>query len=133
METTVKTNWVFAEATTENINKTIENIIDYAKQNDYQIKGDFTHGQLVFSSKSQKKTLRHLMTKLNKKITLRQANWFLGLLYEVIYKFEKAPYIEISEKEKSIQAAKTEWKNARDKAELALKKYKETKGDFYKK
>ena len=143
METKTKPeNWVFIEATPENIDKAINSIVEFARQKGYQIKGDLNRGTfrsildslmgIEFSSKGQEKTVRHYLTRLNKKITLRQSNRFLNLLYKGVYEADKAPHVDLSEKELKIKAARKLWKETQQKADEFLKQYKEEKGNFYK-
>ncbi len=136
-------NWVFIEATPENIDKAISNIVEFAREKGYQIKGDFNRGTfrtilesfvgIKFKSKGQEKQLRHYLTRLNKKITLRQVNMFLTFLYKGVYELDKAPNVDYSEKELKIKASKKLWRETQLKANELLKLYKEEKGDFYKK
>ena len=135
-------NWVFIEATPENIDKAITNIVEFAREKGYQIKGEFNRGTfrtliesfvgIKFKSSGQEKKLRHYLTRLNKKITLRQSNMFLHFLYKGVYELDKAPHVDYSDKELKIKEARKLWKETQKKADELLKIYKAEKGNFYK-
>lgn len=63
---------------------------------------------------------------------MSNANRFLHFLYKKLYKLDKAPYVEYSERELKIKEAKKAWKKVKLEAEKLQKEYKDTKGDFYK-
>lgn len=138
METKTTT---LVEATIENIKKTFEAIEQFAKEKGYQIKGNLKvptnllgiSKKVEFDSKNQLKVLKKYLTRLNRKITLRQANMFLHFLFQKGYhSTESIPYVEFSERELKIQEARKAWKVAAAKAEEARLAYRTAKGDFYK-
>lgn len=133
---TIKTS-----ATAENINKAIDKIKAYAKEKGYEIKSPINPGELpryykpiTFDSKKQEKTCSNYLDKMQKKMGMRIANTFMHFMHRKVFKFDtEVPRLDYSKRELEIKAAKKEWKEANALAETLLKKYKETKGDFYKK
>ena len=131
---------VLIEATNANIAKAINSIVEFAKEKDYQIKGDLkaptnTLGfdkKLSFDSKKKKKVLKSYLTRLDKKLSLKQSNRFLHFLYRKVYKVDSSPCLDLPEKELKIQKARKEWKEAALKAEKLQLIYKTEKGDYYK-
>jgi hypothetical protein len=138
MENKVKT---YVEPTEANVAEAISAIAEFAKQNEYQIKGELKMPtnmfgmtkSLEFESLSKKKVLRDYLTRLNRKMSLRNANRFLHFLFKKIYKLDEAPKVDLSEKEVKIQAAKKVWKETAKAAELLRLAYVTEKGDYYKK
>lgn len=131
---------VLVEANTQNIEKTFALISQYADAKGYRIIGDMKlptnllglNKSLAFESNRQKKLLRSLMTRLDKKVTMRLANLFLHFLFRKVYKLDKAPYVELSEKELKIQSLRKSWKKAFAESEKLRLEYRKEKGDFYK-
>ena len=131
----------YVEPTEANVVETISAIAEFAKQNEYQIKGELKMPtnmfgmtkSLEFESLSKKKVLRDYLTRLNRKMSLRNANRFLHFLFKKIYKLDEAPKVDLSEKEVKIQAAKKVWKETAKAAELLRLAYVTEKGDYYKK
>lgn len=129
------------EPTEANVAETLNAIAEFAKQNEYQIKGELKMPKnmlgmtksLEFESLSKKKVLRNYLTRLNRKVTLRLSNELLHFLFKKIYKLDEAPKIELSEKELKIQAAKKVWKETAKAAEALRLAYVTEKGDYYKK
>lgn len=80
--------------------------------------------KLEEKSLSFKKHILNRIQKVERTLSLRQMNMFLHAL--------GLGKIKVSEREEQIKKARKEWVELRDKAEAALKKYKEVKGDFYK-
>lgn len=142
MKTTNKR--VLLQPTKENVKKTVELIKIFADSKGYTIEGTFKEdsvgfkllglikSELTFEHKSHSKKLSKLMEILERKISLKRSNNFLQFLYGTIYK-TVVPEMKISAKEQAIQNAKKHWKELRDQAEIARLKYKEEKGNFYKK
>ena len=138
MEKQVK---VYVEPTEANVESAIKAISEFAIKNNYQVKGNLKlptnmvgiTKSLKFDSTSIKKVLRDYLTRLDRKMSLRNANRFLHFLFKKIYKLDEAPKIELPEKELKIQAAKKVWKEAAKKAEELRLVYKTEKGDYYKK
>ena len=141
METTTKI--VFVEPTKENIEATIEKIVKYAQSQGYQILGDFKKkdsllGKIFgsdpkFDSKKQLKACRKYLTRIDKKIGMSISNRFLHFLYKKVYKMDDSPRIEYSQKELKIREAKKKWREAQKISDSLRLKYKEEKGDFFKK
>jgi hypothetical protein len=137
---TTKTT-VLIEANKANVAKTISAITEFAAKNNFQIKGELKAPtnllgitkELAFDSKSQEKVLKRYLTRLSRKLSLRQINLFLHFLYKKVYKLDSVPYLDLSEKELKIQKARKEWKAAALKAEELRNIYKVEKGDYYKK
>ena len=122
------------DVTTANIKKAIESIKQYASQKNYVINGNIdalTNVTPKFSSKNQERKFRWAMLRVIKKPSMRNSNIFIHQLSKAtgISKVK----LDYSDREKQIQAARKEWKSLQATAEEARKKYKEIKGDFYKK
>lgn len=140
METTEKV--VLIEPNEENIHFMFKLISQFAADKEYDIKGELklptnllgiTKGP-KFDSRSKMKVVRTYLTRLNKKITMGQTNRFLHFLFKKIYKTEgQAPSLVYTTKEQEIRNARKAYKEAMRNTEELQKKYKETKGDFYKK
>ena len=124
------------EATKTNVELAINNIKEYATSKGFQIQGEFRQdvlNNLHFDSKSLEKVCKKYLWRLDQKIGMSLANRFLHFLYKKIYKLDKAPRIEYSERELKIQQARKAWKKLQVEAEKLQAIYKEEKGDFYKK
>lgn len=130
METKVT---IYVDATAENVKTAITNIVEFVNKNNFQLKGAMQEGKLDFPSTSKKKVLRNYLTRLSRRMSIKHANQFLHFLYKKIYKLDTALYVDLSEKELKIQAAKKAWKEVQKKADEAHTAYKAEKGDFYKK
>lgn len=136
METTVKNIGIEYTYNQVEINKIVNNTVNKIKNfviaNNYQVKGNMREYQFnnIPLSKRQMKKIQKYCFWIEKNPTLRNINSFYGLLSRT-YGVERVR-IEISLKEQKIQAARKEWIIARNKAEVALEKYKAEKGDFYK-
>jgi hypothetical protein len=120
------------EATKANVELAINNIKKYAEEKGYQVKGDFTSGDLKFESKSKEKVCRNYLWRLDKKMGMSVANRFLHFLYKKVYKTETAPSIDYSEKELKIKEARKAWRKLKEEAEKLQAAYKLEKGTFYK-
>jgi hypothetical protein len=143
---TIKTV-ALVEANTTNIQKTFKNIKQYAFDKGYQLKGNLTEesflekiknflgtNYLQFESKTQAKTCRKYLTKLENKLSIREINRFLNFLYKKVYKIETdIPYLTYSETELKIKESKKLWKQHSLETEKLRLEYKKLKGDFYKK
>jgi len=122
-------------ATKANVELAINNIKKYAEGKGYQVIGDFSDrgpGELTFESKSKEKVCRKYLWRLEKKMGMSCANRFLHFLYKKVYKFDKAPKVEYSEKELKIQQARRAWKKMQIEAEKLQAAYKLEKGTFFK-
>ena len=64
---------------------------------------------------------------------MRSANYFLRAVHQYLTDSGTAPKFEYSEKELKIKKARKEYVKARDIAIEMYSKYKEEKGDYYKK
>lgn len=86
------------------------------------------------SSKSTKKEVYKRLRGINRVITLKKVNTFLSFLRTKVLKEDNLTPTRfvLSEREQRICATRTNWIVMRDAAEVALRVYKETKGDFYK-
>lgn len=121
----------YIDPTVENVQMTLDKIKAFAQEKKFTVNGDLRiTGELTFPNQSQQKVIRNYLTRLNFKITRSQVNRFLHALKRYTPDFNAK--VDLSTKELAIQKAKKEWKEARDKAELLLKKYKDEKGDFFK-
>ncbi len=136
----METNTV--EATKANVDAAVNNIKKYAEEKGYQIIGEFKEEgflskllskDLEFDSQNKKKVCRNYLTLLERKMKMSTANKFLSFLYKKVYKLEKAPKIEYSEKELKIKESRKAWKKVQIEADKLLAAYKLEKGDFYKK
>lgn len=136
METTVKSGIEYTYNKSEIINiinKTIDNIKNIIKENDYQVTGNIDqYYNLKWKdfSKNQMKNIQRYCYWVSKKPTLRKINSLLNLLSKY-FEIEKVR-VKVSKKEEAIQKARKEWLKARDESDRLLKLYKEEKGDFYK-
>lgn len=130
------------EATKANIEKAVEKIKYFANDKGYQLIGEFkkdgfftslfSGSSIKFDSKSQEKECKRYLWRIDSKLGMSNANRFLHFLYKKLYKLDKAPYVEYSERELKIKEAKKAWKKVKLEAEKLQKEYKDTKGDFYK-
>lgn len=120
-------------ATTENVESAISKIKIFATDNGYQVLGIFETGTLTFDSKRKEKAVKKYLWKLDNKVTMAQANLFLHFLYKKVYKLDKTPRIEYSEKELKIKNAKKAWKKVREESDKLKIAYFQEKGDFYRK
>lgn len=119
-------------ATKANVELAINNIKAYAQEKGYQIKGNFTLGELKFDSKNKEKVCRNYLWRLDKKMGMSVANRFLHFLFKKALKNDTAPYIDYSEKELKIKEAKRAWNKLKLEAEKLQEAYKLEKGNFYK-
>ena len=133
---------VLVEPTKDNIAATFKQIEEWAAVNGYQIHGELKlpsnilglTKNVIFESRSIQKVVRTYLTRLNKRVTMGQANRFLHMFFRKVLKSDQpVPRVDYSEKELEIKAARKEWRIAMRKAEELCAKYKEVKGDFYKK
>jgi len=129
-------------ATKENVEIAINNIKKFAEAKGYQIRGEFKKegilssifgSNLKFKSWSQQKVLKNYLWRLDKRVTMDQANKFLHFLYKKVYDLETAPNVDYSEKELKIKAARKAWKKVQAEADRLHAEYRTEKGDFYKK
>lgn len=121
------------QATKENVDKAINEIKKYSSEKGYQIIGETAKGDLRFDSKKKEKVLRKYLWMVENKMGMSSANRFLHFLYKKVYKLDKAPRIEYSEKELKIKESRRAWKKVQQEADKLLAAYKEEKGSFYKK
>jgi len=144
METTnQKTHAPLLEANTENVQATFEKIKKYADEKGYRLVGELKlptnligiTKSMTFDSGKQKKVLRNYINRLDKHVTMGNANRFLHFLFKKVYKIDtsNAPSMEYSEKETKIREARRAWVKARTEAEKLRVVYRKEKGDFYKK
>jgi len=139
LERTENTENVYVYTETElkaKINKTLEKIETWVRIMDYRIVGDIKiYKNMSISthnlSKNQLKKVNKYLNGVNKKMTLRNVNSLLHLLYKTFEPIEKVQ-IKKSLKEEEIQKKRKEWLKFRDEAEKALLEYKTEKGDYYK-
>jgi len=118
------------------INKTLEKIETWVRIMDYRLTDDINIYKnmniLTYNlSKNQLKKINKYLNGVNKKMTLRNVNSLLHLLYKTFEPIKKIQ-VKKSEKEEEIQKKRKEWLKLRDKAEKALLEYKNEKGDYYK-
>ncbi len=142
METTnQKTHATLLEVNTENIQAVFEKIKKYAEERGFRIEGDLKlptnligiTKSMSFDSGKQKKVLRNYINRLDKRVTMGNANRFLHFLFKKIYKLDSSPSMEYSEKELKIIQARKAWVKARTEAEKLRVVYRTEIGDFYKK
>jgi len=139
LERTENTENVYVYTETElkaKINKTLEKIETWVRIMDYRIVGDIKiYKNMSISthnlSKNQLKKVNKYLNGVNKKMTLRNVNSLLHLLYKTFEPIEKVQ-IKKSLKEEEIQKKRKEWIEFRDEAEKTLLEYKTEKGDYYK-
>lgn len=139
MKTTTTT--VLIEATNETVQGTFEKIKQYVTDKGYKLEGELKQPTnllgikkaLTFDSRKKMKVLRNYINRLDKKVSMRNANMFLHFLFRVIYKQDAHPRVELSDKEQKIQQARKAWKKVAMEAETLRLAYKAEKGDFYKK
>lgn len=139
LERTENTENVYVYTETElkaKISKTLEKIETWVRIMDYRIVGDIKiYKNMPISthniSKNQLKKVNKYLNGVNKKMTLRNVNSLLHLLYKTFEPIEKVQ-IKKSLKEEEIQKKRKEWLKFRDEAEKALLEYKTEKGDYYK-
>jgi hypothetical protein len=129
------------EPTKDNIEALFVKIKEYATGKGYQVLGEIALPTNMlgikkspdFKSKCMMKRVRTYMTSLGKKITMGKCNRFLHLLFRHVYGADVVPRVEYSTKELEIKASRKAWKKADAEARALQAKYKEVKGDFYKK
>lgn len=140
MKTLEKTKNVYVYTEKElkaKINKTLEKIKTWVRIMDYRIIGDINIYKnmditTLNLSKNQLKKVNKYLNRVNKKMTLRNVNSLLYLLYKTFEPTEKVQ-IRKSLKEEKIQKKRKKWLKLRDEAGKALLEYKNEKGDYYKK
>jgi hypothetical protein len=113
------------------VKEVVENYIENLSQERYEISGDLSK---IKSSETLKKIAdfgicdkRRLKRRLNKVIgntTLKSINSLLRLLVDGVKVTEP--------KHDEIQKLRKEWKKLQEQADVALFKYKDMKGDYYK-
>ena len=116
----------------------IEQIIAWAGIQGYRVTGnpenvDSLAPSIEALNHSQRKKLRNALRLVNYKLTRRSANRLLWRVFKQTLQHEPSVQVLLSKKEIAIQQARKAWVNARDLAETARQKYREEKGDFYKK
>ncbi len=137
MKTLEKTNYIYTEKELKiKIDKTLKKIETWVGIMNYRFAGDINiykkeNISIKNLSKNQLKKINKYLNGVNKKMTLKNVNSFLHLLYKT---FEPTKKVQIrkSEKEEKIQKKRKEWLKLRDEAEKALLEYKTEKGDYYK-
>lgn len=120
------------DATLENVVESVEKIKKFADEKGYSIIGDPAITQLAFDSKSQEKVCKNYLWRLDNKMSMAVANRFLHFIFRKVKKADKAPYVEYSEKELKIRAARKAWRASMIEAERLRMAYKTEKGNFYK-
>lgn len=121
------------------IEKTIELINTYVKDNDYQFKDNLKFiSEASFNeafnnaSKKQRKKLAAFIWGVHNRTTLANINKFFHFLMKVIMKSDKRVRVIKSDREIEIQEKRKIYKEALAKVQAAYADYKQTKGDFYK-
>jgi len=113
--------------------ETIDKIKEWCKKNDYRIEGfplTLNLHKNDHVSKTQMKKINKSIVRLDKRITMKQANRFFHLLTKIC---DSNPVrIKCPEKEEKIQMARKRMLKAKEIYETLLKEYKEEKGDYYK-
>jgi len=120
--------------TTETRTYTLNEAYGVLKQNaeiyDWAITGDLPKEPVQFKSQNQRKKFERAVRRACKKGSRRAFN---SLLYIISNNNnEKSVKIELGNKEKLIQSKRKTWIELQAKADIALKEYKEEKGNFYK-
>ena len=132
------TNYIYDnQELTNKVLETVTKIEQFAKENDYQIKGDLSEikdfkDKIIFESKNQKKKVNYAIQRIDKKMNLRSVNYFLHIIFKNILNSENRVRILPSEKEVRIQTARKRWKEAQAISDKLLLEYKTEKGSFYK-
>lgn len=135
------THATVVEPNKENIEALFTKIKEYANGKGYQIVGNISLPTNMlgikkspdYKSTSMMKRVRVYTTSLDRKVTMSNSNRFLHLLFKHVYGEDTVPRIDYSTKELEIKASRKAWKKVDTEAKELLKKYKEVKGDFYKK
>ena len=131
------------EATKANVETAINSIKKYSQDKGYRIIGEFKEAgffekligssKLKFDSKGHEKIVKKYLWRIEQKVGMQNSNRFLHFLYRTVYKLDKAPYVDYSEKESKIKDARKAWKKMQLEADKLQALYKTEKGDFYKK
>lgn len=130
----------FTEAELEhNYYETIKTIMDIVDERDLKILIDGDKNEMIYLkpdfrnlSKNARKNIAKRMHYVDKKKSRRAINT-LFLVLKRLGVIDSKVYVTIGDKEREIQRKRKVWTIMRDKAQQALKEYKEEKGDFYKK
>lgn len=130
----------FTEAELEhNYYETIKTIMDIVDEKDFEIRIDGEENEMIYLkpnfnnlSKNARKNIAKRLHYVDKKKSRRAINT-LFLVLKRLGVVESKVYVTIGKKEREIQRKRKVWTIMRDKAQQALKEYKEEKGDFYKK
>lgn len=85
---------------------------------------------VVFPSKKKTKEFRKLLNRVLEYPTIKRVSMFLRMYSK--FSGVEAVKVDYSPKEKKIQECRKAYLEARKKAEEALSRYKEEKGDFFK-
>ena len=118
----------------DKINKTINLIRSIIDENDYQVNVGLyklTDPKILNElSKRQIKKINRALYYVSQKKSRRSIN----RLFYLLNKNLDTPkiHVKVSKKEEEIQKYRKEWLELRNKADEALLKYKECKGDYYK-
>lgn len=79
----------------------------------------------------RRRVLKRMLRKVEHKMSLININRLFHFIE--VYIIEKKSTVKVTcEKDRKIQMLRKEWKKLQSKSDLALKEYKEEKGDFYK-
>ena len=117
--------------------ETIEIIDEYVNKNDYVVLGNKFDDYLYEScsdkilSKNTMKKIQRYCFLIKKRPTLNRINLFFRLMPKLYNNYSTV--VNKSLKEKKIQELRRAWLKSKNETEMLLKKYKEEKGDFYKK
>ena len=138
METTVN-KIVYKDELINKVNDAIvvaETVID---ENDWQLKGDiellktFSMSQYQMMSKTGMKRLNRHSNWVIENPGIGNINRFFHFLTTRVFKTDKRVKVLPSVREMEIQEARKRWKDVQKVEQELLKRYKEVKGDFYKK
>ena len=126
----METQYKVTEINAENLQNAKTSIEQFVQRRKLVLTGEVPTEILTFPSTNRKKAFRDALRRVIANPTMKSTNMYL----RHFGKLNETPIVKVeySELEKSIKAAREEWKAIRNKAEEARLKYKEVKGDFYK-
>jgi len=136
METKVE-QIVYKDKLIEKVNDAITIAETTIKENDWQLKGDiellktFSMNQYQMLSKNEMKRLNRYCNWVMETPKLSNINKLFHFLCTRIFKTDKRVKVFPSQREQDIQESRKRWKDVQKVEQELLKRYKETKGNFY--
>lgn len=136
IEKTIKTS-VDNTDLTNRFKEAILNIKRYCDIFDWIVTGDLNvtdefETRIKNASLSCKKKIRNRINMMEYKVSMKKINTLYGYIKRSLHIVNEVR-VKPSQRHEEIQAARKEWKAAQAIAEQKLSKYKELKGDYYKK